>query len=73
MQIERERSRRRKRRWEGGGGRGKEGGKKERRRVDVVFTAEMLPLGDIRRVSDCLGEVALLGNYGKPGQSHCLR
>ena len=33
----------------------------------------MLPAGDIRRVSDRLGEVALLGNYRRPGQSHCLR
>ena len=46
---------------------------KEGRRVDAVFTAEMLPVEDIRRISDCLGDVALLANYGKPGQSHCLR
>ena len=53
MQIERkrERSRRKKRRWEGGGGRGKEGGKREGRKMDAIFTAEMLPMGDIRRTS----------------------
>lgn len=75
MQIERkrERSRRKKRRWEGGGGRGKEGGKREGRKMDAIFTAEMLPMGDIRRTSNCLGDVALLDNYSKPGQSHCLR
>ena len=49
------------------------GRKREGRKMDAIFTAEMLPMGDIRRTSNCLGDVALLDNYSKPGQSHCLR